>query len=86
MLLGSACLLASATFGTAAVARSKGDDSTCHVKSYAALIGESITETRNLGNNYRLIVAGTNPGPVQPERLTFVYDAASDRIVNVMCG
>ena len=84
MLLSGACLLALGTTGAPAIA--KAEDSTCHLKSYSYLVGENITETRNIGADFRLLEAGRAPGPAQPKRLTIVYDSGSERVVSVSCG
>ena len=88
MLLSGACLLALGTTGAPALAKAdaKAEDSTCHLKSYSYLVGENITETRNIGADFRLLEAGRAPGPAQPKRLTIVYDSGSERVVSVSCG
>ena len=85
MTLAGACLLAAGTLATPAAAKSK-DDSACHLKSYSGLVGQNISQARYIGDNYRLIAMGSDPGPAQPSRLTIFYDQGSDRIVSVVCG
>ena len=86
ILLNAACLLACSAAGAPALAKSQADDSTCHLKSYSYLVGAYVTETANIGGDYRLLEAGRDPGPVQPKRLTIVYDRSDNRIVSVSCG
>jgi hypothetical protein len=86
MLLSGACILACSAVGAPALAKSKADDSTCHLKNYSYLVGAYITETANIGGDHRLLEVGKNPGPVQPKRLTIVYDSNDNRIVSVNCG
>ena len=85
MLLSSACLLACSAAGAPALAKS-ADDSTCHLKNYSYLVGADVTKTMGINDDHRLLEVGKNPGPVQPKRLTIVYDRNDNRIVSVNCG
>jgi hypothetical protein len=87
MVLSAAFLLASGTLGGSALAKSSSTSAdTCHSKSYSYLIGGNIIQTQNLGGNYRLLEAGRNPGPVQPDRLTILYDPGTELITSLICG
>ena len=85
ILLSGACLLASATLTAPAAAKSKSGD-TCNAKSNAFLVGQDVSEAQKIWDTYRLVEAGADASPVQANRLTIVYDKATQRITSVTCG
>jgi hypothetical protein len=87
ILLIAACLVASGTLAGPVLAKSNSTSAdTCHSRSYSYLIGANFVESRNIGDSYRLLEAGRDPGPVQPNRLTIVYNPSTELIVSLSCG
>lgn len=90
MLFGAGLLAAggasAAVQGSPAGEAAKGAAS-CDAKYYGYLVGKGVDEARSIeGSNYRMLSAGTDRGEANPKRMTVVFDAKSNRIVEVGCG
>lgn len=85
ILLSGACLVACGTIAGPALAKSKSGD-TCNARSNTFLVGQDISETQKIWDAYRLLEKRADAGPVQPNRLTIVYDKGNGRILSVACG
>ena len=84
--VATATSLAAAAAAAAAVAKPKTADA-CDAKYYSYLVGSDIAETRSIaGADYRLLPADGARTATQANRLTFLYDIGSNRIVDVACG
>lgn len=59
---------------------------TCDAKYYGYLVGKSLEEARSVNGDYRVVTQGSARGATKPKRLTIVYDAGSNQIVEVDCG
>ena len=85
ILLSGACLLACGTLSGPVIAKSNSGD-TCSAKANSFLVGQDVSETQKIWDNYRLLEKGADAGPAQPNRLTIVYDKGTGRILSVSCG
>jgi hypothetical protein len=84
--VGTTTSPAAAAAATAAAAKPKTADA-CDAKYYSYLLGSDIGETRSItGTDYRLLPAGGARTATKANRLTFLYDKRSNRIVDVACG
>jgi hypothetical protein len=90
MILGASLLAignpAQAAQGSASASAASGK-STCDAKYYGYLVGKGLDEARSVeGSNYRMLTQGSARGEADPKRMTIVYDAKSNQIVEVGCG
>ena len=59
----------------------------CDAKYYGYLVGKGLDDARSIeGSNYRMVTADSNRGEANLKRMTVIYDAKSNRIVEVGCG
>jgi hypothetical protein len=94
LALLSASLLAFAGATAPAAAAAKGatlasasDKATCAAKYYDYMVGKDLTETRQItADDYRAVASGVAATVQNPKRVTFVYDAKSNKITGVACG
>src|SRR4051794_36699811 len=68
------------------VAAARQGLATCDAKYYGYLVGKSLQEARSVNGDYRVVTQGSARGEAKPKRMTVVYDAGSNQIVEVACG